>query len=81
MLIRTLSLSAVIAAGLAAVPLTSQSTPPSTTEVEKHLRNIRQLTFGGANAEAYFSRDGRRLRPSSATASSVPCARRFDAMP
>ena len=23
---------------------------------EKHLRNIKQLTFGGENAEAYFSR-------------------------
>ena len=28
---------------------------------ERHLRNIRQLTFGGNNAEAYFSRDGNRL--------------------
>jgi Tol biopolymer transport system component len=28
---------------------------------ESHLANIRQLTFGGQNAEAYFSRDGRRL--------------------
>jgi len=28
---------------------------------EKHLRNIRQLTFGGENAEAYFSPDGRKL--------------------
>jgi TolB protein len=28
---------------------------------EKHLRHIRQLTFGGQNAEAYFSFDGRRL--------------------
>jgi TolB protein len=28
---------------------------------EKHLRNIRQLTFGGENAEAYFSFDGKRL--------------------
>jgi len=28
---------------------------------EKHLRNVRQLTNGGENAEAYFSRDGRRL--------------------
>jgi TolB protein len=27
---------------------------------EKHLANIRQLTFGGDNAEAYFSPDGRR---------------------
>ena len=28
---------------------------------EKHLRNIRQLTFGGENAEAYFSGDGKKL--------------------
>jgi TolB protein len=28
---------------------------------EKHLRNVRQLTFGGENAEAYFSGDGRSL--------------------
>jgi TolB protein len=28
---------------------------------ERHLRNIRQLTFGGNNAEAYFSPDGARL--------------------
>ncbi|MFN6962522.1 MAG: hypothetical protein ACK4S4_02020 [Pyrinomonadaceae bacterium] len=28
---------------------------------EKHLKNIRQLTFGGENAEAYFSFDGKRL--------------------
>jgi TolB protein len=26
---------------------------------EKHLRNVRQLTFGGENAEAYWSFDGR----------------------
>jgi Tol biopolymer transport system component len=28
---------------------------------ERHLRNIRQLTFGGTNAEAYFSSDGKML--------------------
>ncbi|MGH9764636.1 MAG: hypothetical protein ACREDR_44110, partial [Blastocatellia bacterium] len=28
---------------------------------EKHLRNIRQLTDGGENAEAYFSADGKKL--------------------
>ncbi len=28
---------------------------------ERHMRNVRQLTFGGQNAEAYFSSDGRRL--------------------
>jgi Tol biopolymer transport system component len=30
-------------------------------EGEKHLKNIRQLTFGGENAEAYFSSDGKKL--------------------
>ncbi len=33
--------------------------PP--TPDEKHLRNIKQLTFGGENAEAYFSADGKQL--------------------
>ncbi len=28
---------------------------------ETHLANVRQLTFGGQNAEAYFSHDGQRL--------------------
>jgi TolB protein len=28
---------------------------------EKHLENIKQLTFGGENAEAYFSADGKQL--------------------
>jgi TolB protein len=28
---------------------------------EKHLKNIKQLTFGGENAEAYFSADGKQL--------------------
>jgi len=28
---------------------------------EKHLKNIKQLSFGGENAEAYFSADGRKL--------------------
>jgi TolB protein len=29
--------------------------------VEKHLAHVKQLTFGGENAEAYFSTDGTRL--------------------
>jgi TolB protein len=33
--------------------------PPESGEV--HLRNIRQLTFGGQNAEAYFSASGKLL--------------------
>src|SRR5215210_2201220 len=28
---------------------------------EKHLKNIRQLTFSGENAEAYWSADGKKL--------------------
>lgn len=28
---------------------------------EKHLKELRQLTFGGENAEAYFAPDGRRI--------------------
>jgi TolB protein len=36
--------------------------PPSLAlPEEKHLRNVRQLTFGGQNAEAYFSADDRQL--------------------
>ena len=31
------------------------------TEGETHIRNIRQLTFGGENAEAYWAFDGSRL--------------------
>src|SRR5687767_1602013 len=30
-------------------------------EEEKHIQNIRQLTFGGDNAEAYWSFDGNKL--------------------
>lgn len=33
--------------------------PPDSGEV--HLKNIRQLTFGGQNAEAYFSHSGRQI--------------------
>ena len=36
----------------------AQATSP---QPETHLRNIRQLTFGGQNAEAYFSADGKKL--------------------
>src|SRR5207253_4566940 len=36
-------------------------TPDLALPQEKHLRNIKQLTFGGENAEAYFSPDGKKL--------------------
>src|SRR5216117_2806445 len=41
------------------LPVLLQTIPADSAEV--HLRNIRQLTFGGQNAEAYFSRSGRQL--------------------
>jgi len=50
-------MSASIAGGIyVARPQTIQ---PHAKEV--HLRNIRQLTFGGENAEAYFSFDGQKV--------------------
>ncbi|HEX2449492.1 MAG TPA: hypothetical protein VHJ69_00035 [Gemmatimonadales bacterium] len=55
-------LTAAAAAGWACSPAPSPAptiVPPEPGE--HHLRNIRQLTFGGNNAEAYFSPDGRRL--------------------
>src|SRR6266446_5556877 len=41
------------------IALTQASLAPDSGEV--HLRNLRQLTFGGQNAEAYFSAAGRLL--------------------
>ncbi|MBI3004446.1 MAG: PD40 domain-containing protein [Ignavibacteriales bacterium] len=39
----------------------SQNTDSLRDSQEKHLQNIRQLTFGGTNAEAYFSFDNKKL--------------------
>lgn len=36
-------------------------TPVASLPAETHLRNVRQLTFDGENAEAYWSGDGKRL--------------------
>ena len=52
--------------GCIASAQTLASVPPATssdlrTPEEMHLRNIRQLTFGGSNAEAYFSADGKKI--------------------
>jgi TolB protein len=49
---------ATLAACSARSPLPSEA--PAAAP-EKHLRNLRQLTFGGENAEAYFSFDGKEL--------------------
>jgi Tol biopolymer transport system component len=59
------TLGGVVAAGLciaAASAGSAQSSPPAgAAGQERHLTNIRQLTSGGENAEAYFSPDGTRL--------------------
>ena len=52
----TLALSAALTAAAQ-----SPNTADMATPQEKHLRNVRQLTFGGQNAEAYFSADGKQL--------------------
>ncbi len=44
---------------LAVVPVTGPGLQRQ--KAERHLANIRQLTFGGENAEAYFSSEGTRL--------------------
>ena len=50
---------------IAAFALNFRSASTQTSDLalpqEKHLRNVKQLTFGGQNAEAYFSSDGQRL--------------------
>ena len=38
-----------------------QAEPLLLPEEQKHLKNVRQLTFGGQNAEAYFSADDKQL--------------------
>lgn len=38
-----------------------QAEPLLLPEEQKHLKNVRQLTFGGQNAEAYFSSDDKQL--------------------
>lgn len=43
------------------VPATAASGDSLLFPGERHLRNPRQLTFEGNNAEAYFSRDGRKI--------------------
>ena len=54
-----LGLAALSAAGCRSSGTPATVVPPEAGE--SHLANIRQLTFGGQNAEAYFSADGKWL--------------------
>jgi Tol biopolymer transport system component len=52
----------ILVTGLNLSPSSAQDTKSSLlVPGEKHLRNLRQLTFAGENAEAYFSADGKQL--------------------
>jgi Tol biopolymer transport system component len=66
---------AVAAALLIASSLAAQqhATAIASRADEPHLANIRQLTFGGENAEAYFSSDGTRLIFQSTRPGGRPC--------
>lgn len=70
----------VFATAMAARSQTPGQRPASTVApkpgVERHLANIRQLTFGGENAEAYFSSDGTHLIFQSSR-EGVPCDQIF----
>ena len=68
----SLVLSAVAWIGTQSALATTRAPLPD----ERHLRNLRQLTFGGENAEAYFSFDGARLIFQS-TRDGYPCDRIF----
>ena len=59
-----LTAAALAAAVLCARPATAQSSSEQRVKPapgERHIANIRQLTHGGENAEAYFSADGEQL--------------------
>jgi TolB protein len=56
-----LLLSGSLALAASVAVLSSTATTVADAGSERRLRNVTQLTFGGENAEAYFSFDGRRL--------------------
>ncbi|HEY0156633.1 MAG TPA: M20/M25/M40 family metallo-hydrolase [Thermoanaerobaculia bacterium] len=47
--------------GTAAFEIKAGKPFEQTFDGERHLKDVRQLTFGGENAEAYFSPDGKKL--------------------
>jgi Tol biopolymer transport system component len=68
MIISTFGIAVSAVASTLSVPQSSASMQdwPSSAGIEsnpmeKHLRNVRQMTFGGQNAEAYWSKDGTKI--------------------
>ncbi len=60
-LMTLITLSLTLLTGPAASNKSQTPTDLAVAPEAKHLRNIRQLTFAGENAEAYFSTDGKQL--------------------
>ena len=77
-----LLLAAALPVGLLVRPSGPEPTPAAPPAArlapgeEKHLANLEQLTFGGQNAEAYWSADGKRLIFQS-DAGNLPCDQIF----
>ena len=71
---RELASTSLVLFAVCAAATVAGTQPPAAppANAERHLRNIRQLTFGGENAEAYFSEDGKRLIFQS-TRAGYPC--------
>jgi TolB protein len=83
---RALLTAAVAAVALLAAQATSRPgtslTPTSSPSLvfpgeEKFLANVRQLTFGGQNAEAYWSADGKKIIFQSDDEGRLPCDQIF----
>jgi TolB protein len=70
------TVATLLAVALASAVTLQSAAAPAQTPAERHLRKIRQLTFGGENAEAYFSSDGTRLIFQS-TREGTPCDQIF----
>jgi TolB protein len=83
MMYRPMALVALALAGLTlgpgARPLAQAPAAPTAAGSERHLANLKQLTSGGENAEAYFSPDGKQLifQSNPGGASSTACDQMF----
>src|SRR5690349_7455167 len=61
--IRFVTLSVIVLALSTGLSSAQQGYQPAQLDRREtaHLRNIKQITFGGSNAEAYFSYDGKQI--------------------
>ena len=67
-----LAVGSIVGGAVSLAGIGVQTPTAAKPAAEKHLANIKQLTFGGENAEAYFSTDGKQLI-FQATRGGYPC--------